>query len=213
MHLADLPGATQALQVEQARAQSLHHQRRGSHLLVEAGEQHAGDEFVDLIAIPPALHVAFAQAEAAARQDAFRGLRVVDAHVPRALAVDLDVGLGKQAGHGAQRRVLLPWPEGAARATLVRRAWLAGVRFAGLVHALHPVLPAVSGFEVWKRKEGAFASQLRPDVKQESGRSVRAARGSDGQGELGAHRAQQIEQGVDVPGIRIHVRGPPCNAG
>jgi len=103
MDLADLPCAAQILQVEQAGAHALQHQRAAADLLVEAGAQHATDEFVELLAVPPAVHVALAEPEAAAGQHAIGGLRMVDDHVEGPAAADLHPRFREQFDYRLQR--------------------------------------------------------------------------------------------------------------
>jgi hypothetical protein len=61
-------------------------------VLVQAGAHHAGHHLVDGRAFPPAVHVAFAQAQAAFAHDAAQGVRVFDLDVPRAAAIEMDIG-------------------------------------------------------------------------------------------------------------------------
>ena len=96
MHLAHLPGAVLRLQVGQARLERRPQPTRSAHLLVQPRPQDAGDEFVHLVAIPPAIHITLAQAQTAARQDAVKCVRVVHPHVPRPAAPDPDIGRGQQ---------------------------------------------------------------------------------------------------------------------
>lgn len=50
------------------------------------------DEFVELVAVPPAIHVRLAKAERTAGEHAPKHSLVVDDHVPWPLAVETDVG-------------------------------------------------------------------------------------------------------------------------
>ena len=65
---------------------------RRAQVLVQAGTQHASHHLIDGWAFPPAVHVAFAQAQAAFAHDAAQGVRVFDLDVPRAAAIEMDIG-------------------------------------------------------------------------------------------------------------------------
>ncbi len=52
---------------------------------------------IDRVAVPPAVHVRFAQPERPACEDALEQSVVVDAHVPGSVAIDPDVGRLDQA--------------------------------------------------------------------------------------------------------------------
>src|SRR3546814_2099556 len=60
--------------------------------VVEQVEQEA----VERASVPPAVHVALAELERAPGHQPRRQVRVVDLHVPVAVAVDADIGVGQQ---------------------------------------------------------------------------------------------------------------------
>ena len=58
----------------------------------QVGALGAAHELVELIAVPPAVHVRLAEAERAVGEHALEHALVVDLDVPRPVAVDADVG-------------------------------------------------------------------------------------------------------------------------
>jgi hypothetical protein len=94
--LADLEAPAPRLQVEQPRAQGIDRGADAAHALVEADLQQAAEQAVQRARVPPAVHTT---RPGRARQHPGMEPRVVDLHVPGAVAVDLDVGARQQGGH------------------------------------------------------------------------------------------------------------------
>ena len=92
--LADLPGALGVLAVEDALAQHGKKQAQRFHLPIQLRPQDVGEEIVELVRIPVAVHVGFSQAEAAARDDPLQHVRRMKLDVPGAGPIELDVGPG-----------------------------------------------------------------------------------------------------------------------
>ena len=95
-----LPGARGRLHVDQPGLEREQQQGRIAHLAVQSGAQHAADEFIDALAVPPAFHVAFAQPQAAMAQHPVEGAGMVDLEVPGTLASQPDVSLRQQPLEG-----------------------------------------------------------------------------------------------------------------
>jgi hypothetical protein len=96
MRPAHLPGPRRRLHVDQPGLEREQQQGRIAHLAVQAGAQYATDEFVDALAVPPAVHIAFPQPQAALGQHALESPWVVDLKVPGTLASHPDVGQSEQ---------------------------------------------------------------------------------------------------------------------
>ena len=60
--------------------------------MLEPGAQHAAEELVETLAVPPSVHVGLAQAQRALCQNAPEQALVVHLDVPRVRAADPDVG-------------------------------------------------------------------------------------------------------------------------
>src|SRR3546814_309909 len=94
--LADLVTAASGLQVEQARTQCGADVGGAGHAFLDAGVEQVVQEAVERASVPPAVHVALAELERAPGHQPRRQVRVVDLHVPVAVAVDADIGVGQQ---------------------------------------------------------------------------------------------------------------------
>ena len=88
----DLPGPGAGLHVQDPRKPGHHDLVDSGDLILQAGPQHAGEKFIQRIAIPPTVHVGFAEAERALRQNPPVKPGVVDLDVPGPGAVFLDPG-------------------------------------------------------------------------------------------------------------------------
>ncbi len=122
---AHLPGALARLAVEQpgiGNARDVAQAFRQP--LIDAGLQNAGEQHVQPFALPPAVHIAFAETERAFLQNAFEQRRVVHPDIPGARAVDGDAGFRQHLLHNAIPAILLlgefinterihnnPWPK------------------------------------------------------------------------------------------------------
>src|SRR3546814_5038580 len=87
---SDLVTAASGLQVEQARTQCGADVGGAGRAFLDAGVEQVEQESVERASVPPAVHVALAELERAPGHQPRRQVRVVDLHVPVAVAVDAD---------------------------------------------------------------------------------------------------------------------------
>ena len=80
---------------------------------MKAGTFSSGEEFVESVGVPPAVHVGFAEAEATFGEDSIEKLGVVEMQIPRIGAVHLDAGHFEEL-YDLTSRLRLSWPELAA---------------------------------------------------------------------------------------------------
>lgn len=92
MHVAYLPGADLRLQVEQSRhCQSEDVRPPTRDVIVKTMLRDSVEELIEILALPPAVHVALAETQGTLVQDAVEEIGVFDADVPRTRTVDLVV--------------------------------------------------------------------------------------------------------------------------
>src|SRR5699024_10325674 len=87
-----LARAATVLRIAQAAEQHLKERRRTANLPIEPGALNVGEELVELVGVPPAVHVGLAGAERAFGQNALVQTIVVHLNVPGSIAADLHVG-------------------------------------------------------------------------------------------------------------------------
>ena len=97
VHTCHLRSPPAALQVAQACAQPRPGSGTPTHLRIQPRTQDAGEETVQLGAVPPTLDIAVTQAQAALRQHPGKRLGMVHLQVPRSVAIDADIGSVQQA--------------------------------------------------------------------------------------------------------------------
>jgi len=95
---AHLPGPGAALAVEHPHLQRVPGDAGRVHLAIQVRAQQSLEEDIELLAVPCTGHVRLAQAEVAFGQRPLECGRVMQLHVPGAVAVDADIRLAEQAG-------------------------------------------------------------------------------------------------------------------
>ena len=90
--LGDLEGARASLEVHEPRLQREQDVAGRLDAPMKPGAKSAADHFRDLFAVPPTVHVAFADAELALGENPGVERFVVDLNVPRTVAVDPNIG-------------------------------------------------------------------------------------------------------------------------
>jgi hypothetical protein len=68
--------------------------------LAEPGAEHAGQEPVEILRIPPAIHVGLTEAQGSLRQHAGEQPRIVHARISRLLTINADVAVRQIPGYG-----------------------------------------------------------------------------------------------------------------
>jgi hypothetical protein len=86
--LADLECLRAVPPARQPRAENAPKVSPGSGPVVEAGREDAAEERLELVAIPPAVHIALAQAERTLREDAVIEPDVVDSWIPGCISTE-----------------------------------------------------------------------------------------------------------------------------
>ena len=115
VRLADLPRAAAVLAVAQFHLQRVPGKPHRLHPAIEVGAKQAVEEPVQLLAVPGTRHVGLAEAEVALGQCAIQHGRIMQLHIPRPVAVDLDISAGKQVGDQLAGGVFEAWPRDTPR--------------------------------------------------------------------------------------------------
>ena len=92
MALADLVSAFAALQIDETALDRKPCVLDSADALVQSRVDHAEQVTVEVVRVPPTVHVGFAETERAEREDARIQTRVVNADVARCVAVDAHAG-------------------------------------------------------------------------------------------------------------------------
>jgi hypothetical protein len=97
--LPHLEGAAPALHVDQVGRESQHHPAGRAQVLLDIRPEDASQHLVQLLAVPPAIHVGLAGAEGALREYPLEEALIVYPDVPRTRSVYFDVGALEQLVH------------------------------------------------------------------------------------------------------------------
>ncbi len=89
--LTDLKRSGLPLQIPEPRLQGKQQIRQRANVAMEISPKRFADHLVELLAIPPAVHVAFADTEHALRDDSGVGVVVMDRHIPGSIAANADI--------------------------------------------------------------------------------------------------------------------------
>ena len=96
MAVAHLAAAAPRLQVLQAGAQGVEAQGHAASLAIEAGLEQAGEQAIERMRLPVAVHVGLAEAQRALRGDTREQARVAHLQVPGPRSVDANVRASQQ---------------------------------------------------------------------------------------------------------------------
>ncbi len=91
MPLADDIGAAGVLQVEEAGAQCQLHRTWRPQILLDVAAENARKHLIELVAVPPAVHVGLAGSQRSVAEDTMKQPLVVYAHVPRTRSIETHV--------------------------------------------------------------------------------------------------------------------------
>ena len=100
MHPADFSGASESLLVRDKRGEKCPDIGKSKfETLLEPGTNGAATHLIQRVAVPPAIHIGFPETECPGSKDSVKETPVMHLYVPRASAVDADVGQREKIGH------------------------------------------------------------------------------------------------------------------
>src|SRR5436309_6830239 len=100
MHPSDFSGASESLLVRDKRGEQCPDIGKSKfETLLEPGTNGAATHLIQRVAVPPAVHVGFSETERPGSQDSAKKSPVMHLYVPRAGAVDANVGQREKIGH------------------------------------------------------------------------------------------------------------------
>src|SRR5947199_10029682 len=100
MHPADFSGAPESLLVRENRGEQCPDIGKSKcETLLELGTNGAATHFIQRVAVPPAIHIGFAETESPGSQDSAKEALVMHLYVPGANAVDANVRQREEIGH------------------------------------------------------------------------------------------------------------------
>ena len=100
MHPADFSGASRSLLVRDKRGEKGPDIGKSKcETLLNSSTNGAATHLIQRIAVPPAIHIGFPETECPGSQDSVKETPVMHLYVPRASAVDADVGQREKIGH------------------------------------------------------------------------------------------------------------------